>query len=84
MTVAVVLGIEHRQADWKTFLVNKLVGAKTLPENFRHKVNRRLERPTDMREGLVGVDSSVPSVSVQEEHAPGSDRQISSIAYACG
>lgn len=33
------LGIEHRQTDWKTFLVNKLVGAKTLPDNFRQKVN---------------------------------------------
>jgi hypothetical protein len=32
------LGIEHRQTDWKTFLVNKLVGAKTLPDSFRQKV----------------------------------------------
>ena len=32
------LGIEHRQSDWKTYLVNKLVGAKTLPDNFRQKV----------------------------------------------
>jgi predicted ATP-grasp superfamily ATP-dependent carboligase len=33
-----LLGIEHRQTDWKTFLVNKLVGAKTLPDSFRQKV----------------------------------------------
>jgi hypothetical protein len=31
-------GIEHRQTDWKTFLVNKLVGSKTLPDSFRQKV----------------------------------------------
>jgi len=34
--------IEHRQADWKTFLVNKLVGAKTLPESFRQKIQTSL------------------------------------------
>jgi len=34
-------GIEHRQTDWKTFLINKLVGSKTLPDNFRQKVNQK-------------------------------------------
>ena len=34
-------GIEHRQTDWKTFLINKLVGAKTLPDNFRQKVKKK-------------------------------------------
>lgn len=31
-------GIAHRQTDWKTFLVNRLVGSKTLPDNFHEKV----------------------------------------------
>ncbi|CAF1214810.1 unnamed protein product [Adineta ricciae] len=30
--------IEYRQTDWKSFLVNKLVGAKTLPDSFRQKI----------------------------------------------
>ncbi|UJR22368.1 hypothetical protein I4U23_025430 [Adineta vaga] len=34
--------IEHRQTDWKSFLVNKLVGAKTLPDTFRQKIQSSL------------------------------------------
>ncbi|CAF0887472.1 unnamed protein product [Adineta steineri] len=34
--------IEHRQTDWKTFLINKLVGSKTLPDNFRQKIQLSL------------------------------------------
>ncbi|CAF3101018.1 unnamed protein product [Rotaria sp. Silwood2] len=37
--------IEHRQTDWKTFLVNKLVGAKTLPDSFRQKIQLSLRCP---------------------------------------
>ncbi|CAF1094040.1 unnamed protein product [Adineta ricciae] len=37
--------IEHRQTDWKTFLINKLVGSKTLPDNFRQKVQMSLRCP---------------------------------------
>ncbi|CAF1015774.1 unnamed protein product [Adineta steineri] len=37
--------IEHRQTDWKTFLVNKLVGAKTLPDSFRPKIQSSLRCP---------------------------------------
>jgi hypothetical protein len=37
--------IEHRQTDWKTFLINKLVGAKTLPDNFRQKIQLSLRCP---------------------------------------
>lgn len=37
-TSSIILAIEHQQTDWKSFLVNRLVGSKTLPDSFRRKV----------------------------------------------
>lgn len=67
-------GIEHRQTDWKTFLINKLVGAKTLPENFRQKVKE--QNPNDHLDHCIDIqlDSTITSMSIQEKHDARSDR----------
>ncbi len=57
-----LLGIEHRQTDWKTFLVNKLVGAKTLPESFRQKVGEDCFRM--VIELDIILDSILTSLSI--------------------
>ncbi|CAF1067877.1 unnamed protein product, partial [Didymodactylos carnosus] len=48
--------IESRQTDWKTFLVNKLTGAKTLPDNFRRKIQDSLRCPFKKNMVLEVID----------------------------
>ncbi|CAF0752991.1 unnamed protein product [Didymodactylos carnosus] len=48
--------IENRQTDWKTFLVNKLTGAKTLPDNFRKKIQDSLRCPFKKNMVLEVID----------------------------
>ncbi|XP_017928777.1 MBT domain-containing protein 1 isoform X4 [Pipra filicauda] len=47
--------IQHKYTNWKTFLVKRLTGAKTLPPDFSQKVSESMQYPfkTSMRVEVV-------------------------------
>ena len=43
--------IQHKYLDWKDFLVKRLTGARTLPQNFYNKVQECLQN-TPIKTGM--------------------------------
>lgn len=52
----VVLAILHRFSNWKSFLVKRLTGSKTLPADFSSKVRVQVHRAISRRDGPVKTD----------------------------
>ncbi|XP_061567475.1 MBT domain-containing protein 1-like [Cololabis saira] len=50
--------ILHRFSNWKTFLVKRLTGSKTLPPDFHSKVQQSLQFPFQKKMRLEVVDKS--------------------------
>ena len=42
LTFLLFSAIQHKYTDWKDFLVKRLTGARTLPQNFYNKVQENI------------------------------------------
>jgi len=67
----VFAAIQNKYCDWKGFLVKVLTGARTLPQNFKSKINEELKKwplqPSMVLEVVDRMCLSTMKVSTVEE-----------------